>query len=252
MAAQTVDPEHHRFGGVSIAGASFPENSLLLGQHSPEQALLFSLGGGLARLYVRTFDETLQQTGIARSFDALLDYVRRWFDPAVLAHAEQAGPLGFFPNSNTWATRLVAPGVALIGDAAGSADPSGGQGTSLVFRDVRVLGDLLLETDDWNDALAAFDTARTTYYEVIRAKDRWYADVVAGPGSEGDERRRRHALAREADPTLAGFAAIEAFGPDGLIPDEERRRIYYGESISPARTVVKFLNHACRFQEPMQ
>jgi 2-polyprenyl-6-methoxyphenol hydroxylase-like FAD-dependent oxidoreductase len=227
-----TDVEHHRFGGVSIEGAHFPEGSLLLGQNSPEQALLFRLSAEQARLYLRTFDDVLQETGLARSFDTLLDYVRPWFAPEVLAHARQIGPLGFFPNSNSWATRLTAPGVALIGDVAGSADPSGGHGTSLVFRDVRVLSDLLLGSDDWAAALPVYETERRTYYDVIRARDRWYGAVAAERGPKGDERRANQAKAREIDPTLAGFGAVEFLGPDGLAPDDAHRRIYFGEHIT--------------------
>lgn len=224
------DPEHHRFGGVSIEGASFPQGSLLLGQHSPEQALLFDLGQGMSRLYLRTFIEDLAEHALGHSFENLLDYVRPWFSSEILANARSVGPLGFFPNSNTWGSKLTGPGVALIGDVAGSADPSGGHGTSLVFRDVRVLSDLLLEQNDWSAALDAYERERRTYYEAIRARDHWYAEVAAGRGPEGEERRARQALARETDPTLGGFGAIEFLGPDGLIPDEEHRRIYFGEN----------------------
>lgn len=234
-----TDPEHHRFGGVSTGGAAFPDGSLLLGQHSPEQALLFHLGEGISRLYLRTFDDVLRATKLARSFDDLLDYVKNWFDPAILKNARQVGPLGFFSNSNSWATKLTAPGLALIGDAAGSADPSGGHGTSLVFRDVRMLSELLLENDDWTIALATYERERHAYYDVIRARDRWYGEVAAERGPEGDERRARQAKARELDPTLSGFGAIEFLGPDGLVADEDHRRIYFGEHISLADEPVR-------------
>ena len=227
-----ADPEHHRFGGVSIEGADFPDGSLLLGQHSPEQSILFHLGHGLSRLYLRTFDDVLHETGLARSFETMLDYVKPWFSPEVLANARQVGPLGFLPNSNSWATKLTTPRLALIGDVAGAADPSGGHGTSLLFRDVRVLSELLLGSDDWAAGLADYEQQRRTYYEVIRARDQWYGEVAAGRGPEGDERRLRQAKARELDPTLGGFGAVEFLGPDGLIPDEAHRRIYFGEHIS--------------------
>lgn len=227
-----ADPEHHRFGGVSIRGATFPSGSLLLGQYSPEQALLFHLGGGLSRLYLRTFADVLHETGLARSFESVLAHVRPWFAPDVLANVTQAGPLGFFPNSNSWATAVTSHGLALIGDVAGSADPSGGHGTSLVFRDVRVLSELLLGSDDWSSALDTYATERQTYYEVIRARDRWFGQVAAERGDKGAERRARQAKARELDPTLGGFGAIEFFGPDGLVPDDEHRRRYFGEYVS--------------------
>lgn len=226
-----ADPVHHWFGGVAIEGADFPKGSLLLGQHAPEQALLFHLGHGAARLYLRTYDDVLDSTSIARSIDEMLGYVKRWFDPPILENARRAGPLGFFPNSNTWASKLTAPGLALIGDVAGSADPSGGHGTSLVFRDVLTLSDLLLTSDNWLDVLDAYERERRTYFEVIHARDRWYGEVAAGRGPEGEALRRRQAQARELDPTLGGFGAIEFFGPDGLIPDNAHRDIYFGAHI---------------------
>jgi 2-polyprenyl-6-methoxyphenol hydroxylase-like FAD-dependent oxidoreductase len=230
--ASEIDPEHHRFGGVTITGAVFPVGALLLAQHSPEQAIMFRLDEEHARLYLRAFPEEIAALGLDRSFDAMLAYVRPWFATEVLAHARQVGPLGFFPNSTTWATKLAGNGVALIGDAAGSADPSGGHGTSLVFRDVRVLSELLLGSDDWQAALDAYESERNTYYAVMRARDHWYSEVSAGRGPEGDERRARQAKARELDPTLGGFGAIEFLGPDGLTPDDAHRDIYFGTHIS--------------------
>jgi 2-polyprenyl-6-methoxyphenol hydroxylase-like FAD-dependent oxidoreductase len=235
-----TDPEHHRFGGVTIEGASFPDSALLLGQMEPEMGLLFHLTEDLDRLYLRTFQEPLKAGGLDRSFEAMLAHVRPAFAPDVLAHARQVGPLGFFPNSTSWATKLSAPGVALVGDVAGSADPSGGHGTSLVFRDVRVLSDHLLSSDDWDTALQSYERERWAYYAVIRARDRWYAEVAAGRGPEGEQRRARQTIARELDPTLGGFGAIEFLGPDGLIADEAHRRIYFGEHISPEELLARF------------
>lgn len=88
-------------------------------------------------------------------------------------------------------------------------------------------------------ALETFAGERHAYFEVIRARDHWYGEVAAGRGPEGEERRARQANARELDPTLGGFGAIEFLGPDGLTPDEEHRRIYFGEHISPDGLVTR-------------
>jgi hypothetical protein len=50
-------------------------------------------------------------------------------------------------------------------------------------------------------------------------------------GLEADNRRERHARAREIDPTLGGFALLEEIGPDGLIADEAARRHFFGEDL---------------------
>lgn len=70
---------------------------------------------------------------------------------------------------------------------------------------------------------------RRAYYAVLRAYDRWCALLDAEQGPEADRRRELNAAAREADPTLGGFATLEACGPDGLVPDDAAHRIYFGE-----------------------
>jgi 2-polyprenyl-6-methoxyphenol hydroxylase-like FAD-dependent oxidoreductase len=120
----------------------------------------------------------------------------------------------------------------LGGDAAGALDPTQGLGTSLLFRDVRTLSELLTADDDWERATSEFARQRQAYYDVLRAYDRWCALLDAEEGPEADRRRDLNAAARDADPTLGGFATLEARGPDGLIPDEAARRTYFGE-LSP-------------------
>jgi hypothetical protein len=102
-------------------------------------------------------------------------------------------------------------------------------GTSLLFRDVRLLAELLLADRDWAGATAEFAEQRAAYYDVLRAYDRWTAQIDAEQGPEADRRRELNAAAREADPTLGGFATLEACGPDGLVADETARRIFFGE-----------------------
>jgi hypothetical protein len=90
-------------------------------------------------------------------------------------------------------------------------------------------GALLLEHQDWERATAEFAKQRAAYYDVLRAYDRWTAQIDAEWGPEADRRRELNAAAREADPTLGGFATLEACGPDGLVADDAARRRYFGE-----------------------
>jgi menaquinone-9 beta-reductase len=227
------DPEHHRFGGALVTG--LPDSWFVLAdaRTPPAECMWFAQSTAATRLYVRTSAERLRETGIDRSFAAFVAYAAAFMPEGVLDGAEQAGPIGFFPNSNVWASRIAGDGVVLIGDAAGAADPSGGLGTSLLFRDVRELRDLLLSERDWPAAIAEFAVRRGRYYEVIRAYDRWMGQLFAEEGEEADRRRAGHTRAREHDPTLGGFGLIEAQGPDGLIADDSARRVYFGEDRSP-------------------
>ena len=47
-------------------------------------------------------------------------------------------------------------GVTLIGDAAGSVDPTQGHGTSLLMRDIRELSEALRDDRDWQRAIGAY------------------------------------------------------------------------------------------------
>jgi 2-polyprenyl-6-methoxyphenol hydroxylase-like FAD-dependent oxidoreductase len=48
-----------------------------------------------------------------------------------------AGPLATFDATDNWVEHPYANGVAPIGDAASTSDPTWGQGMSLALRDVR-------------------------------------------------------------------------------------------------------------------
>jgi 2-polyprenyl-6-methoxyphenol hydroxylase-like FAD-dependent oxidoreductase len=224
-----TDAEHHRFGGVLVTG--LPATWLVLGdaRTALTECIWFAQSATATRLYLRMRTERLRESGADRSFAAFVGHAAAFMPEGALTGAQQAGPMGFFPNSNVWASRIAGDGVVLIGDAAGAADPSGGLGTSLLFRDVRELRDLLLSERDWGAAIAEFAARRWRYYEVVRAYDRWMAQLFAEEGAEADRRRASHARARERDPALGGFGLIEAQGPDGLVADDSARRVYFGE-----------------------
>jgi 2-polyprenyl-6-methoxyphenol hydroxylase-like FAD-dependent oxidoreductase len=224
-----TDAEHHRFGGALVTG--LPATWFALGdaRTAPAECIWFAQSAAATRLYLRMSAERLPETGVDRSFAAFVSYAAAFMPEGTLAGAQQSGPIGFFSNSNVWASRIAGDGIVLIGDAAGAADPSGGLGTSLLFRDVRELRDLLLSEREWDAAIAEFAVRRGRYYEVVRAYDRWMGQLFAEEGAEADRRRAGHARSRERDPTLGGFGLIETQGPDGLVADDRARRVYFGE-----------------------
>lgn len=226
-----VDPEHHRFGGTVMRG--LPGSWRVLSDASTPGLgfFWFSQGDDTARMYLRMPLETLRESRADRGFAEFVHAAAKVMPDGALEDAEPAGPVAFFPNSNIWASQIAGRGIVLIGDAAGSADPSWGRGTSLVYRDVRELSELLLNDDDWDAAIAEFGKRRTQYYSVIRAYDRWTNLHGAEVGEEADLRREQRDRAKELDPTLGGFKLIELLGPDGLVADEAARRHYFGEDL---------------------
>jgi 2-polyprenyl-6-methoxyphenol hydroxylase-like FAD-dependent oxidoreductase len=229
LGAETVtDPEHHLFGGLLLADVRWDDTFAWAG--TPEAAVgWLATGADSCRVYIRLTADRVRETGVARSADAFVAFAAGAMPAGTLIDARQAGPLGFFRNSCTWASRVASGPLVLVGDAAGALDPTQGFGTSLLFRDVRGLSELLLADRDWEAATLEFARQREAYFAVLRAYDLWSALLEAEEGPEADRRRERNAAAREADPTLGGFAMLEARGPDGLIPDEAARRHYFGE-----------------------
>ena len=223
-----TDPEHHWFGGLLVSDVRWDDT---FGWATTPAAAVgwFATGVDSCRVYIRLAANRVRETGVGGAADAFVAFAAEYMPEGTLDHARQAGPIGFFPNSCTWSSSIALGHMVLVGDAAGALDPTQGLGTSLLFRDVRALSELLLADGDWDRAASEFARERQAYYEVLRAYDRWCALLEAEEGSEADRRRELNAAAREADPTLGGFATLEACGPDGLVPDDAARRIYFGE-----------------------
>jgi 2-polyprenyl-6-methoxyphenol hydroxylase-like FAD-dependent oxidoreductase len=226
-----ADPEHHRIGGVLVAGATYDRSWVSLAAHADEAAAWIAAGADLTRLYLVMSQPRLRETGVDRAFAAFVSYAAAFMPEGILADVQQAGPIGFFPNNDIWASRVAGNGVVLIGDAAGAVDPTGAHGTSMLFRDVRVLSELLLSSADWDKAIDAFAERRRRAYEVIRADDRW-ATVFFDTSNEAAQLREGHERAKANDPTLGGFSFLATNGPDGVVANEAARRHYFGEDLA--------------------
>jgi menaquinone-9 beta-reductase len=225
-----ADAENHRMGGVLISGAIYDR---LLDHFSwvPGEAVnWFAAGPDMTRLYLVMTARRLRETGVDRSFAALVDFAAGHTQEGVLDHVEQQGPIGFFPNNDIWASRIAGNDVVLIGDAAGAADPTQGHGTSLLFHDVRALSELLLSESLWESAIEDFAERRHRAFAVIHAVDCWH-NVFFDTSAEAARLREGHGRARQHDPSMSGFSAIEVTGPAGLVADEAARRHFFGEDL---------------------
>jgi 2-polyprenyl-6-methoxyphenol hydroxylase-like FAD-dependent oxidoreductase len=142
------------------------------------------------------------------------------------AGASVKGPLATFDCTERWVEHPARDGVILIGDAAGISDPTWGQGLSLGFRDVRVLRDLLLASEDWEAAGHAYAEAHDCYFRTMMTAVGWFREFFLSVGPEAEARRARaRSLARE-DPTRVPDHMVS--GPD-LPADETVRRRFFGE-----------------------
>ena len=237
-----ADPEHHRFGGVAVSGVRTDDRDTDNLAGIPGLGVnWFAQGAETTRLYLNMAYEQLRASRADRSFDALIAVAAEYMPDGALNGVRQEGPIGFFSNADTWATQIAGHDVVLIGDAAGSVDPTQGLGTSQLFRDVRELSDLLLSDDDWPAVIREYAEQRRRYFAVLRQYDLWRNIIDMDASEAADRLREGNKAAAEADPTLGGFALIEARGPDGLAADASARAAYFGKTLVPPRNVGQSL-----------
>jgi 2-polyprenyl-6-methoxyphenol hydroxylase-like FAD-dependent oxidoreductase len=140
------DPTHHLFGGLLVEDAEgWPADLQVIGTEDDVHFLVFPQGRGRARLYLGYSTEQPRRFAGPGGPQAFLDAFRLSSVPGSehLAGATAAGPCNSYPNEDTWTDAICAPGVVLLGDAAGSNDPIIGQGLSITLRDVGLIRDAL-------------------------------------------------------------------------------------------------------------
>ena len=190
-------------------------------------AYLFPQGDGRVRAYLMYGEKDvgrLQGEAAAARFAEAC--VQTGIADEVYADARPVGPLASFDMTETWVEHPYREGLALVGDAAGSSDPTWGQGLSLTLRDARVLSKYLLTIDDWEAAGNAYASARDRYFNAMATTEEWAFQMFLEPGPFNDELRARALPLIAADLTRIpdhGFS-----GPD-LPFDESVRRRFFGE-----------------------
>lgn len=132
---------------------------------------------------------------------------REWFSAV-----QVVGPLASFSCAESWIPHPYRLGMALVGDAAATSDPTFGCGLSLTLRDARVLGDLLIEESDWDAAAHAYAEQHDRYFATLHRLLGWMVQLFYEPGPDAAARRER-ALARiAADPSC--MPDIIGLGPE--------------------------------------
>jgi 2-polyprenyl-6-methoxyphenol hydroxylase-like FAD-dependent oxidoreductase len=146
--------------------------------------------------------------------------------PEAFRDARVAGPLATFDGADTWVEHPYHDGVALVGDAAVTSDPTWGQGMSMALRGARLLRDALAATDDWHAAGHAYAREFRRVYDVVHRADGWFQQLFMDIGAEADERRARAFPLLAADPMRVVDVPIS--GPESPC-DEAARRRFFGE-----------------------
>ncbi len=232
------DKPHHMFAGMLVDGADdWPDDLQALGAQGDFGFLAFPQGKGRIRLYGSFALDQRQRFKGPEGPQKFLDC----FDMEDLcprlkafANAKPAGPVLAYFNNDSWTDQPFAPGLVLIGDAAGWNDPILGQGLSIAYRDVRIVSDILKERDDWEapDLFAPYGEERAERMRRLRFACAIASVFEAEFGEESDAIRASYRARAKLDPTLALTGITSVMGPETL-PDEaftteNRQRIIYG------------------------
>jgi len=147
-------------------------------------------------------------------------------DTIPFGESKPTGPLASFECVDVWVDHPYRGGVALVGDAAASNDPSWGQGLSLALRDARVLSEELLGDKDWAAAGERYAERHDQHYGTIRKVSGWFHDIFQRLGPEAEARRARALPLLAEDPMR--FPDQLYSGPDLPMAADARVR-FFGE-----------------------
>ena len=228
------DPEFLILAGTLVEGTDAPDDAVHLTFGLGCLALVAPLKNRRARMYF-AYPGASQRKGLSgnEKFGAFVEACRTAMVPdAWLAGVECIGPLAEFAGYDRWVESPAKHGVALIGDAAASTDPSWGCGLSLTLTDVEHLSAALCSMQDWNAALARYSEEHNQYYAALHRILGWMTELTWTPGPDADERRQRVFPRMMADPR--GFPDAIGQGPFGP-SDENARRLVLGLDVAAAQ-----------------
>jgi 2-polyprenyl-6-methoxyphenol hydroxylase-like FAD-dependent oxidoreductase len=220
------DPHRLFVGGVLFDGLSSPVDAVALMQGISRTAIFYPQRAGRVRAYV-VYHRDLRDTRLQGAGDLpqfIDDAVKVGTPPEWFAGARAIGPLATFEGAHAWVEHPYRQGVALIGDAAAAADPSWGQGLSLTLRDVRVLRDHLLKTENSDAAGDGYAAEHDGYYDTLHKVEDWYTRLFMEVGPAADARRARAIPLIMADPTRVPDVLIS--GPNQPLGEEDRIRLF--------------------------
>jgi menaquinone-9 beta-reductase len=192
-----------------------------------QEATLFPQGGGRVRCYLIYSPETVARLqGEADAPRLIEECIRTGIPREHFNGARVVSPLASFDMTEQWVEHPYRDGVTLLGDAAGASDPSWGQGLSMTVRDVRVLSENLLASEDWEAAGHAYARARDGYFKAGITVEDWYFELFLRQGPEAAARRARALPLFATQPDRAPDHFFS--GPDLPCDDRVRRR-FFGE-----------------------
>ena len=191
-----ADEPHNLIGGMLVADVpDWPRDVQAIGTENRLHYLIFPQGKDLVRLYAcYDFMDKSRFAGPDKKEQLLQAFQMKCLPLAdAITAGTPVGPFNSYSNEDHWVDNPTAPGVVLIGDAAGHNDPVIGQGVSITARDVRLVSEILLAgKQGWeqND-FAPYVNERRERMRRLRIVGRLAAQVRVEFGPEARKRRSR-------------------------------------------------------------
>lgn len=227
------DKPHHWFAGLLVDQApGWSDDLQAIGTEGDFAFLAFPQGQGRVRLYGGYHLDQAQRFkgpgGPRRFLDAFAMACSP--DNRHIVAGRPAGPLYSYFNADAWTDAPFAPGVVLVGDAAGWNDPIIGLGLSITYRDVRIVTDLLTSSDDWAAlSFAPYAEERAERMRRLRFAGQLQAAIDMEFGEDARERRRSLFERAANDPSLRAHSFAVMGGPETLpaeiFTDAHRARV---------------------------
>jgi menaquinone-9 beta-reductase len=218
------------FSGVLLSGVSAREDSgwFIFNPELGLVAALVSQGQGKFRAYLGYPSSNSYRLNGKNSVSLLLSEAAKVAPlfQEYCSKAEDIGPLASFEGGDFWVEHPYRKGVALLGDAAGTSDPSFGQGMSLSLRAARTLRDALLSNSDWEAAGNDYAKQQDVNFRRCTTAASWFRAVFQEQTPEAATRRARALPRIVEDPTRVPDHLFS--GPELPLDDSVRSR-FYGE-----------------------
>jgi 2-polyprenyl-6-methoxyphenol hydroxylase-like FAD-dependent oxidoreductase len=201
---------------------SWPARQLSIGTEGDLLYFVFPRANGRARLYLlHDIAQKGRFTGPDRQAKFQSAFGFRCIPGSeMFGAARPAGPCAFYPMNDSWTDQPFAPGVVLIGDAAGWNDPIIGQGLAIALRDARIVTDVVRSGSDWSAAaFAGYGEERRERMRRLQVAARVITDIVATFTPAGAARRRAYNAVWQTDPVLGGPRLAPQVGPENVPAD---------------------------------
>ena len=230
------DKPHHWFAGLLVDGCEgWSDDLQAIGTEGDFGFLAFPQGGGRVRIYGGYALAEKSRFNGPDGPQRFLDAFRMQCTPNndAIANGRPAGPLFSYFNNDSWADEPFAPGVVLVGDAAGWNDPINGLGLSITYRDVRIVSEILKQTAEYSKPdFSSYAEERSERMRRLRFAGALQATLDMEFGEAARARRKSYHERGAVDPMLKlhGFAIMAGpeMAPPEIFTEAHRARVLAG------------------------